>query len=97
MMLLQFTLAACLHKTLLIHVDRLFDVGLCLIEQLARQTHLRAWSVCVRVCVDAEQIKTMLPVPVLIITPTVGVCLQQPGLCLPVFLQTHTHTCAEAG
>lgn len=44
-MVLQFTLAACLHKTLLIHVDRLFDVGLCLIEQLACQTHLRAWGV----------------------------------------------------
>lgn len=46
-MVLPFTPAAHLRKTLLIHVDRLFDVGLCLIEQPACQPHLRAWGVCV--------------------------------------------------
>lgn len=43
---LQFTLAACPHKTLLTHHDGLVDVGLGLIEQLACQTHLRAQGVC---------------------------------------------------
>lgn len=97
-MLLQFTLAACLHKTLLIHVDRLFDVGLCLIEQLACQTHLRAWGVCVWggwtkhrgcVCVDAEQLKTRFLVPVLIIIATVWCVYSNEDL---VFLSFFSHT-----
>lgn len=53
-MVLQFTLAACLHKTLLIHVDKLFDVGLGLIEQLACKNppqSLGCVCVCARACV----------------------------------------------
>lgn len=34
------------------HVDRLFDVGLYLIEKLAHHPLLRAWSVCV--CMGVE-------------------------------------------